>query len=135
MTYICNLNGAMAEWLGTGLQNLLQQFDSASHLQQMPFRYLRGIYHIWILLGIMDYLFTTSLLPLYFLFTTFETKKTILALTNPGYRENEKQAPALEGLLLVVLVFQWLLEGLEKQRYALQTLLRGGLAFQKPFTD
>ena len=77
----------------------------------------------------------SSLLPLYFLFTSFETKKTILALTNPGYRENEKQAPALEGLLLVVLVFQWLLEGLEKQRYALQTLLRGGLAFQKPFTD
>ncbi len=26
--------GAMAEWLGTGLQNLLQRFDSASHLQE-----------------------------------------------------------------------------------------------------
>ena len=25
--------GAMAEWLGTGLQNLLQRFDSASHLK------------------------------------------------------------------------------------------------------
>ena len=24
----------MAEWLGTGLQNLLQRFDSASHLQE-----------------------------------------------------------------------------------------------------
>ena len=28
--------GAMAEWLGTGLQNLLQRFDSASHLQKSP---------------------------------------------------------------------------------------------------
>ena len=28
-------NGTMAEWLGTGLQNLLQRFDSASHLQKL----------------------------------------------------------------------------------------------------
>ena len=27
--------GAMAEWLGTGLQNLLQRFDSASHLTKV----------------------------------------------------------------------------------------------------
>ena len=38
--------GAMAEWLGTGLQNLLQRSDSASHLQQMPLRYLRGIFNL-----------------------------------------------------------------------------------------
>ena len=30
--YIC-IPGALAEWLGTGLQNLLQQFDSARHLK------------------------------------------------------------------------------------------------------
>ena len=43
-------DGALAEWLGTGLQNQAQWFDSATHLQQMPLRYLRGISHIWILL-------------------------------------------------------------------------------------
>ena len=35
--YICNpktKNGALAERLGTGLQNLLQRFDSARHLQK-----------------------------------------------------------------------------------------------------
>ncbi len=37
-------NGALAEWLGAGLQNLSQWFDSATHLQQMPLRYLRGIF-------------------------------------------------------------------------------------------
>ena len=39
--YICNPkqnNGALAERLGTGLQNLLQRFDSARHLQKMPLR-------------------------------------------------------------------------------------------------
>ena len=34
--YFCSPYGAMAEWLGTGLQNLLQRFDSASHLQIPP---------------------------------------------------------------------------------------------------
>ena len=35
----------MAEWLGTGLQNLLQQFDSASHLQKTPVEaVLRGLF-------------------------------------------------------------------------------------------
>ncbi len=33
--YLCNPFGAMAERLGTGLQNLLQRFDSASHLQKI----------------------------------------------------------------------------------------------------
>ena len=31
-------NGALAERLGTGLQNLLQRFDSARHLTKMPLR-------------------------------------------------------------------------------------------------
>ena len=30
-------DGALAERLGTGLQNLLQRFDSARHLQKPPF--------------------------------------------------------------------------------------------------
>ena len=36
--------GAMAEWLGTGLQNLLQRFDSASHLQKEPPGYWRALF-------------------------------------------------------------------------------------------
>ncbi len=39
-------NGALAERLGTGLQNLLQRFDSARHLTKMPSRYLGGILHL-----------------------------------------------------------------------------------------
>ena len=31
--YLCSPFGAMAERLGTGLQNLVQRFDSASHLK------------------------------------------------------------------------------------------------------
>ena len=31
--------GAMAEGLGTGLQNLLQRFDSASHLKKVKARF------------------------------------------------------------------------------------------------
>ena len=31
-------NGALAERLGTGLQNLLERFDSARHLPKMPLR-------------------------------------------------------------------------------------------------
>ena len=34
---IPNKNGALAERLGTGLQNLLQRFDSARHLKKTPF--------------------------------------------------------------------------------------------------
>ena len=34
----------MAEWLGAGLQNLSQWFDSATHLQQMPLMYVRGFF-------------------------------------------------------------------------------------------
>ena len=34
----------MAERLGTGLQNLLQRFDSASHLSRCPRTYSRGIF-------------------------------------------------------------------------------------------
>ena len=30
-------NGALAEWLGAGLQNLSQWFDSATHLKKTPF--------------------------------------------------------------------------------------------------
>ena len=35
-------NGTVAEWLGRGLQNLLQQFESARYLQKpisMPYRF------------------------------------------------------------------------------------------------
>ena len=35
-------NGALAERLGTGLQNLLQRFDSARHLQKTPLRVSQG---------------------------------------------------------------------------------------------
>ena len=38
-------NGALAERLGTGLQNLLQRFDSARHLSKMPLTIVRGIFH------------------------------------------------------------------------------------------
>ena len=31
-------NGLMAEWLGRGLQNLVQRFESASDLKKMPHR-------------------------------------------------------------------------------------------------
>ena len=36
-------NGALAERLGTGLQNLLQQFDSARHLLECLWEYLGGV--------------------------------------------------------------------------------------------
>ena len=39
-------DGALAERLGTGLQNLLQRFDSARHLKKCLWSYSRGIYHI-----------------------------------------------------------------------------------------
>ncbi len=35
-------DGALAERLGTGLQNLLQRFDSARHLKKMPLELLQG---------------------------------------------------------------------------------------------
>ncbi len=37
----------MAEWLGTGLQNLLQQFDSAWYLQDMEEGYLSLSYPLF----------------------------------------------------------------------------------------
>lgn len=42
-------DGALAERLGTGLQNLLQRFDSARHLQKMPLELLQG--HLSLNLG------------------------------------------------------------------------------------
>ncbi len=33
MLSLHSLKGAMSEWLGTGLQNRLQQFESAWHLK------------------------------------------------------------------------------------------------------
>lgn len=39
-------NGALAERLGTGLQNLLQRFDSARHLSTSLSDFLRGIFLI-----------------------------------------------------------------------------------------
>ena len=36
-------NGALAEWLGAGLQNLSQWFDSATHLQ-MPLQTAAGAF-------------------------------------------------------------------------------------------
>ncbi len=32
--YFCTRNGTMAEWLGRGLQNLLQRFESAWYLKR-----------------------------------------------------------------------------------------------------
>ena len=41
-----NGNGALAERLGTGLQNLLQRFDSARHLSKTPLEeILEGFVH------------------------------------------------------------------------------------------
>lgn len=34
----------MAEWLGKGLQNLLQRFDSASHLKKVLYNMLWGTF-------------------------------------------------------------------------------------------
>ena len=39
-------DGALAERLGTGLQNLLQRFDSARHLKKCLWRYSRGICYV-----------------------------------------------------------------------------------------
>ena len=38
MSYLCGhkTQGSLAEWLGTGLQNRLQQFDSARNLNRDP---------------------------------------------------------------------------------------------------
>ena len=41
-TFVFPNDGALAERLGTGLQNLLQRFDSARHLQKMPLELLQG---------------------------------------------------------------------------------------------
>ena len=41
-TFAIPNDGALAERLGTGLQNLLQRFDSARHLQKMPLELLQG---------------------------------------------------------------------------------------------
>ena len=43
-------DGALAERLGTGLQNLLQRFDSARHLKKCLWSYSRGIYYIKLIL-------------------------------------------------------------------------------------
>ena len=42
-SYICSPNGALAEWLGAGLQNLSQWFDSATHLPKSPDSCLPGL--------------------------------------------------------------------------------------------
>ena len=44
-------DGALAERLGTGLQNLLQRFDSARHLQKCLWSYSRGICYINLILS------------------------------------------------------------------------------------
>lgn len=36
----------MAEWLGTGLQNLLQRFDSAWYLQKCLWTLVRGLFFV-----------------------------------------------------------------------------------------
>ena len=38
-------NGALAERLGTGLQNLLQRFDSARHLTKPLWMHSRGVFY------------------------------------------------------------------------------------------
>ena len=52
MTYICIPNGALAEWLGAGLQNLSQWFDSATHLIKVPQRKF-GALSLFVLLFII----------------------------------------------------------------------------------
>ena len=37
----------MAEWLGKGLQNLLQRFDSASHLKKVLYNMLWGTFRFF----------------------------------------------------------------------------------------
>ena len=36
IVYLHSQTGALAEWLGAGLQNLSQWFDSATHLSKTP---------------------------------------------------------------------------------------------------
>ena len=39
LSYLCTAkpqNGTLAEWLGNGLQNRVQQFDSARYLRRKP---------------------------------------------------------------------------------------------------
>lgn len=52
-SYLCSpkSKGALAERLGTGLQNLLQQFDSARHLKKRLWDYLRGVCYVNLTLG------------------------------------------------------------------------------------
>lgn len=45
-------DGALAERLGTGLQNLLQRFDSARHLKKCLWSCFRGIYYIKLILNL-----------------------------------------------------------------------------------
>ncbi len=39
MLYLPSIYGAMAEWLGNGLQNHVQRFESAWHLLKKAFKY------------------------------------------------------------------------------------------------
>ena len=51
LTFAIQHNGALAEWLGNGLQNHVQWFDSATHLLKCLWRYSRGICYIKSLLN------------------------------------------------------------------------------------
>ncbi len=43
--YLCSPFGALAERLGTGLQNLGQRFDSARHLKKTPPTIAGGVFY------------------------------------------------------------------------------------------
>ena len=51
IVYLHSQTGALAEWLGAGLQNLSQWFDSATHLLKCLWSYSRGICYIKSLLN------------------------------------------------------------------------------------
>ena len=51
-TFVFPNDGALAERLGTGLQNLLQRFDSARHLKKCLWSFSRGIYYIKLILNL-----------------------------------------------------------------------------------
>ena len=51
IVYLHSQTGALAEWLGAGLQNLSQWFDSATHLKKCLWSNSRGICYIKSLLN------------------------------------------------------------------------------------
>ena len=53
-------NGLMAEWLGRGLQNLVQRFESASDLEKIPFRQTTDFESVVFFVGCVGYVFAEN---------------------------------------------------------------------------